>query len=255
MKIAAKRVFTIQNCAQVIGLLATLVVSYLAAMVLSLVPVRYRLGWQFPSSIELRHGTFLSGLVQSMACLMVMIHRYLEFFQWRVGTIGERAFDAYHEGLLIGKYVQFGIGTVTTVEYLFQPLTLLLAYFWLEGGVRLFAAAITGEIVATLPLYLAALAHDRIIQVRTERALGPRVRDEVEWESGEEYELHIASSRPKSNWNQLMTVAYADQMFEVVKQKEGSPPRRFVYLLRKRPAGKVIRGLHHYHPDEPLQEK
>ena len=255
MKIAANRVFTIRNCAQGLTLLAKLVVSYLAAMVLSLVPVRYRLGWQFLPSIDLRHGTFLSGLVQSVTCLMVMIHRYLEFFQWRVGTIGERAIEAYAEGLLIGKYVQFGIGTVTTVEYLFQPLTLLLAYFWLEGGVRLFAAAITGEIVATLPLSLAALAHDRINQARAEWALGPRVRDEVEWGSGEEYELRIASCRPKSNWNHLMTVAYADQMFEVVKQKEGSPPRRFVYLLRKLPAGKVIRGLHHYHPDEPLQEK
>ena len=31
-------------------------------------------------------------------------------------------------------------------------------------------------------------------------------------------------------------------------------PRRFVYLLRLKPEDKIVRGLHDYHPEEPVRK-
>jgi hypothetical protein len=51
-----------------------------------------------------------------------------------------------------------------------------------------------------------------------------------------------------------MTVAYEGEFYEIVREEQTAPPRRFVYLLRKIPPGKVIRGLHHYRPEESLEK-
>jgi len=51
-----------------------------------------------------------------------------------------------------GETVLSGSVIVVLMEYLIQPLTLVLAYFAIEGVVRFVAAFVTGEIVPTLPL-------------------------------------------------------------------------------------------------------
>jgi len=52
----------------------------------------------------------------------------------------------------------------------------------------------------------------------------------------------------------MITVAYQDELYEVAAAQEGHPPRPFVYLLRKKPDHKVIRGIHHYDPEEALPD-
>lgn len=66
-----------------------------------------------------------------------------------------------------------------------------------------------------------------------------------------DHDLRVESSRPKP-WNQLTTISHNDQLYEVARELTGQPPRRFVYLLRKAPESKVVRGLYHYSPDETL---
>ncbi|MFQ5663009.1 MAG: hypothetical protein ACE5HL_04180 [Terriglobia bacterium] len=229
--------------------------SYIAGLVLSLLPERYRRRWWSGSSVSLHPAAFTSGLAQFLGCLLIFILRYVDFFQRRVQDLGGRMTDAAAEELLRRSDVQYGMGFVTTLEYALQPLSLLLVYFALEGAVRLCGAAFTEEILGTLPLHVVAWAHERVERVRAERALGPRVADTVERGDGKEYDVRIASCRPKSNWDRLVTVAFEEEFYEVVKEEQGSPPRRFVYLLRKMPPGKVIRGLHHYRPDESLENQ
>ena len=53
----------------------------------------------------------------------------------------------------------------------------------------------------------------------------------------------------------MMTIVYQDVFYEIMSEESGQPPRQFIYLLRKAPGSKVIRGHHHYHPQEPLPEK
>jgi hypothetical protein len=221
----------------------------------SLLPERYRRWWQTESSVDFRTGAIVSAVVQTVGLIGLLIYRYLVFFQHRVMDIGERTMQAGAEEALAGKQTQFAIGALTTLEFVFQPLTLVMLYFLFEGAVRLIAPLVTEEIIGTLPLVLVARAHDKIAGVRAEAALGPRVADTVERGDGRQFDLRISSCRPKPNWDKLMTIAYQDEYYEVVKQETLLPPRRFVYLLRKNPPGKVIRGLHHYDPREALEKK
>ena len=176
------------------------------------------------------------------------------FIQRRVGGFGSAAIAREPE-LLMGSMTQYGMGAVSLLEYVFHPVSILLVYFTLEGMLRAFAGALTDETPGSLPFYLILWGHERAERAYAERALGPRVADEVERGDGKHYDLRISSCRPKKDWNRLITVALNDVFYEVVKHESSRPPHRFVYLLRKIPPGKVIRGLHHYHPDEVLLEK
>jgi hypothetical protein len=69
----------------------------------------------------------------------------------------------------------------------------------------------------------------------------------------QDVDLVIASCRPKKEWHKLTSVAYQDEFFEIMDLQEGSPPRIFVYVLRKSPEGRVLRGIHHYDPEEVLR--
>ena len=128
--------------------------------------------------------------------------------------------------------------------------------------VGLLLTAITGDMLFFLIFSLGVPAAvlvvsvwPRVKKLRAEWALGPRVVDTVERGDGRDYELRIASCRQKPNWNHLRTISFEDELYEVAKQEEGKPPRRFVYLLRKMPEGKVIHGLHHYRRDEVLDRE
>jgi hypothetical protein len=119
--------------------------------------------------------------------------------------------------------------------------------------VRALAAFVTGEVVPTLPLVGAAWALGRSQAAAAEKALGPRVEDLVQLGDGTLYHLLIASCRPKQGWDHLMTVSYQEKLYEVARQEEGLPPRRFLYQLRLKPEGKVVRGMYHYDPAEVLR--
>jgi hypothetical protein len=149
----------------------------------------------------------------------------------------------------------FGMGFTTLVEYIFSPLTLLLIYFSIEGALRLLAALVVDECTGTMPLYLLAWALERAGKARKERQFGPRVPDEVQHCEGISYDLVIASCRPKKNWDRLISIEYQDQLYELFEEKKGFPPRPHIYQLRMHPRGKVVRGIHHYQPDEALTEK
>lgn len=229
--------------------------NFLAGIVLSFLPERYRRWWEPASTFHFQRAAFVSGLVQSLVCFALFILRYLDFFVRRVQELGGGVIEAGQDTALANPTLQFGMGTTTTLEYLIQPLTLLLIYWMAEGLVRVGGAALTDEILPALPLALVAQLQERVERRRAEKALGPLVADRVERGDGKDYDLRISSCRPKPNWDRLMTVGFEEEFYEVVKEETGRPPRPYVYLLRKIPPGKVIRGLHHYDPNELLPKK
>jgi hypothetical protein len=233
------------------GSLANLVTG----MFVSLFPTGLRVRWARASDANLRTATIVSGLAEAIVCLLINVIRYLNFLDWRVGTIGDAAIKRGAEDALGSIAVQFGSGYAAAVEYVFSPLCLLLTYFTVEGTVRTLAAMVQDEVVGTLPLHLLDLAAERVKLARQERAMGPRVIDRVERCRGISYDLHVASCRPKAGWNEAATIEFEGEYYELYEQKTAGAPRRFVYLLRKISPGKVIRGLHHYQPDEALTEK
>lgn len=227
----------------------------LASMVVSLLPKQYRGWWPLASSADFQRATILSGLVEAVGCLGFYGVRYLYFIQHRVGyytdaAVGRGALDA-----LGSTAVQYGMGFVSLMDYVFSPLSMLLVYFALEGGLRVLTAAVAEETYGTLPLYVVAWIFERRSRAAADRALGERMVDEVHRYVGISYDLGVASSRPKKTWDRLITIEFEEKFYELYEEKLGPPPRRYIYLLKSVTPGKVIRGIHHYRPDENLLEE
>ena len=201
---------------------------------------------------DLRTPALISGILQFVGLVVLIILRYPAFVKSTMATEGmERAqLGAMAKG---GETAVMGFGVLLLAAYLVHPITLLLEYFCLEGFVRALAALVTGEVLPTLPLVGAAWALGRTRAAAAEKALGPRVADLVQTGDGSLYHLLIASCRQKEGWDRLMTVSYQEKLYEVTHHEEGLPPRRFLYHLRSKPEGKVVRGLCHYDPAEVLR--
>jgi len=96
---------------------------------------------------------------------------------------------------------------------------------------------------------------DRLGAARAAGATGPAVPDLVERISSLAYQLRVASCRPQPTWDHLITVEYEGEFYEIVEEKQGAAPHPYIYLLRKLPEGKAIRSLHHYRPEESLDQR
>ncbi len=150
-----------------------------------------------------------------------------------------------------------GMGIIFFLAYILLPVTLMLIYFGFEGAVRFVAAGATGEVVGTLPLALVDMAGQKWNAYYAEKKQGPRVPDlvSVPPTDGSGYDLSIASCREKPGWDHLMTISYNETLYEVLDSVEGDEPRKHVYLLRRAPLHKVVRGLYHYDPEEAMEKK
>lgn len=221
----------------------------LLGIFVSLFPERYRKRFFPNASVDTQRGALLSGIVEMFGCLALFIVRYLFFIQWRPQTVAELAKKKGVEEVLGNTMVQFGIGMTTMLEYLIQPLTLLIIFFIFEGLVRGLAAFISGEVVPSLPLQAVAWLHGLSERRAKEISLGPLVEDVVKPVDTPAGGLCIESCRP-NEWNRLTTISYDDRLFEVETSAEQGLPRRFLYVLRPAPANKIVRGLHHYRVDE-----
>ncbi len=228
-------------------------VLLLSSVLLSFLPQRWRRRWTASYEVELVRGAFISGLLQFGVCIVVLIVRYLFFIDARMKAIAATLVAQGREAVMADRAFQYGAGAFAMVEYLIHPLTLLLIYFLIEGLVRFSAALIGDEVVGTMPLHLVALTHERYSRAAAERALGPRIPDEVRPGDGRDCDLRVLSCRPKPAWDRLMTVSYQDTLYEIADRSEGAPPRPYVYLLRLKPQHKVVRGLHRYDPNEVLE--
>ena len=219
-------------------------VHFLISSVASFLPERWRR--QVAVSIS---SAAISAVAEFVFCLGALIYRYFAFMHMRLLANMDVMLKSAERA---GETAIMGSGFVLLLEYVIQPVTIILCYFAFEGIVRLVAAVVTQEIYPSLPLYLASLTKQKLESVQQERALGERIVDEVRFVESSAVTLQIASCRPKEGWNKLTTIAYQDQLYELAAVKEGMAPRPFVYLLRPKPDHKVIRGIHHYDPEEVL---
>jgi len=222
-------------------------VHFLISSLASFLPERWR--HQVAVSIS---SAAVSGVAEFVFCLGIIIYRYFSFMHMRLLASMDVMLKSAERA---GETAIMGSGFVLLLEYVIQPLTIVLCYFTFEGVLRLIAAVVTQEVYPSLPFYLALLARQKIEGVRRERALGERIIDEVRVVESAAFALQIASCRPTEGWNKLTTIAYGDQLYELAAVKEGLPPRPFVYLLRPKPDHKVIRGIHRYDPAEVLAER
>ena len=224
-----------------LGFVVTIFVSFL--------PPRYRGWWRHHESEEWNQPTVVSGLVQALGFAALYAYGYFWYRDWRIRTQLEMI-EGVDVDPTFQAAVEYGAGVFSVFEYALNPLSMILLYFLIEGTVRMIAALSAGHCIGTLPLHLVAMVHGKLSRASAERALGPKAPDLVETGDGAEFDLRISCSRPKETWDRLMTISYKDELYEMAEHQQGPPPRRFVYLLRKMPPGKIVRGLEHYRPGE-----
>ncbi len=227
--------------------------AFLLSIVFSVVPPRYRGRFLVDPDVNVQRGALFSGIVEFAGCALLLWLRYPPYVQRRMAESAAALHPALQADRLSQGTMTLASGGLSLFEYIIQPLSLLLLYFVIEGLGRVTAAVVTGEVLPTLPLQILAWGHRAAEGWKQERDLGPRVVDTVAPGDGADHELRVESSRPKA-WNQLTTISYNDQLYEVARELSGQPPRKFVYLLRKAPENKVVRGLYHYAPEETLQK-
>jgi hypothetical protein len=234
---------------------ALLGLSYLAGIFIAVLPQRYRRWVEERGSTHLTLAAVASGALQFLGCLIAFILRFFIFRQQRMDQWMQDVLAKGGVDVAATTYGQAAMGFSTTFEYLIQPLTIVLIYFTFEGAVRMLAGIVTEEVVGTLPLQAVAWLHGRAEARWAEWKLGPRIADLVQKGDGSKYDLRILSCRPKPAWNRMMTIVVNEEFYEVVGEERGPLPRQFIYLLRRAPPGKIIRGHHYYNPNEALEPK
>jgi hypothetical protein len=229
--------------------------NFLSGLFLAMLPSRFRKRWLANWHGDLRTSAMFSGIVQMLLALGVLILRYSRFAERQMAQIDTRVFLAAAERG--GETAVNSLGAMTLIAYILTPLSILLMYFTIEGAVRLLGAISTGEVIGSLPLTLLEIGMGKWGASQAERNQGSRVPDLVTTAPviGSGYDLSVASCRCKPKWDHLMTISYDEKLYEVADYLEGDAPRKHVYLLRYAPAHKVVRGLHHYDPEEVMEKQ
>jgi hypothetical protein len=220
-----------------------------SAIILSFLPKRYREAFtpfEIPSA-----GSIIGGFLESFVAFGLLIHSYSTFMNDRMAATSLILMEkAAEKG---GEAAVASLGGFALIDFLLRLTTILLAFFVLEGLIRVIAAIAGRETVPTLPLKMLEFAQAQLSAQQKERSMGARLRDEVTADPSRQ-SLRIASCRPKE-WSQLTTISHEGDLYELVSEQEAPAPRPFVYQLRKKPPTAVIRGIYAYDPDEVLQGK
>ena len=199
----------------------------IGSVVVTAVPARYRGAWPLHNDDDLRGPAIVSGL--------------LEFLLSAPGT-------AFYFASAI-SVAKLGLG----ISGLF-----VLNPFWIfpllfaDGAVRFLAAFITGQILPTFSLGIIARIHDAIDGKKAVTQLGPVIADKVERVEGQPWELRVLSCRAKPHWNPYMTIRYEEEFYQMIQQDLAVGQRKFVYLLRKHPATRLVVVVYEYDPKDVL---
>jgi hypothetical protein len=206
-------------------------VSFVASLFFSFLPRQWWGRWRPESTVQLRYAAFVSGVIESLAMLPLLVDSYR---LW-VSAIPAQVSGSPH--LAVTAFVLY------TAGFLLQPYSLLLLLFTIEGAVRAIAAGIADEILPSLPLAMAASLGQRLESGLGRRKMKYQLPDKVE-RAGDG--LRIVSSHPKEDWHESITVSFGEELFDVAGEQKDLRAQKFVYELRPHPPGQVVRGLRRY---------
>lgn len=233
--------------------------TYLLGPLLALLPERWRKTFFAGAPVNWPRAGLISGLVEGAGCLLGLIGWYLYYIQAAIDQQAALAAGALmmHDTPkgMSGAGLSYAMGLSALTAFAMHPLTWALAYFWMEGVLRTFAAYTSDEVAGTLPLALV----DHLVTDARRRAYEARVplMADAVIVGGEKdpWDLKVESCRPKPTWKHPLTVRFKDAYFQVVGEEAagGAPARPHVYLLRRPPPGEAYRGVVNYDPGDVLR--
>jgi hypothetical protein len=210
----------------------------------------------------------LSGLLESVGGILALGYWYLYGMQKMVNA----GLDSALNGRLGPGVTDQEIGGVSWVVMMTHPVTWVLAFFVVEGAVRLCAAAFAESVPATLPLamvdWMAGMFRAKeeragealkrnagsFAGAMKERLLESRakdVADELSYQKkGEEEYLEIRASRKKEEWVAPKVVRVDEVYYRLEETGLGRGARPFWYRLRRLAAGVPGRNVIFYSSPE-----
>jgi hypothetical protein len=197
--------------------------DFLFALLLSFVPPYFRRPYTHKAGTHLVRAAVVTAFAEIVAVAILYARGFIEYIP------------------------KASISQVASLEYFFSWQGLILAFFFVDGAIRLLGG-VAGQAVGTVPLYVVGWIGDWRQRRAKKKDELPLVPDLVE--PADSDGLRIYSCRTRKNWDKWMTVMVEEKLYEVAGAELANPPRPFIYLLRPKPDSKVIRGLHRYHPDE-----
>lgn len=243
--------------------------TYLFGPFFAIFPAPWRESLPFAKNVVWRRATAISGFAEAALALVAMMYWY----SYAMSTWVDNGVSAALSGKMGPGVRPQDIGGAALIVWWLHPVTWLIAFFGIEGAVRLCAGAFGGNSCGILPLFLA----DKIIlgpfrrrkdgasaganvssfagaiseRVRTARL--PEVPDELCFskdESGEILEIH--ASRRKQDWTPPRTVRYLDTYYRLEESLSGGGARPFLYRLHRLAAGVPGRTVLIYAPSDPV---
>jgi hypothetical protein len=143
-------------------------------------------------------------------------------------------------------------GSVMWLTWALRPLTWLLLSITVVGVARLVAFAVdhdaVGEPLVWLGLKVARALRRAAAALRRRQRYGPDRADLLLHERG--CDLVVVSCRPKTQWNERITLAIGPRFFRLLAHEE-RPDRGFTahaYRLKEADPSEVFRGLVRYEP-------
>jgi hypothetical protein len=207
--------------------------SLLRDVWLSFCPAAVRRSHPSESTERTLDAAKITGLLQALVFAVLLIVHYAAFMRQRMlhfyPVLGQTA-----------PVIQSGALVLLTFDFLIHPISLLLIYLLVEGALRFLGGVFFGEIIPSLPVFLA-------FKLKSYRPGKPQAVIEDAFENlpvGER--VKIASAHPKPGWNATITIDIDGQWYEVEKEDRGLPPRSHIYLLRPAPPSKILRKYERY---------
>ena len=247
--------------------------TYFFGPLFAIFPVRWRASLPFATKVQWERATAISGLGEAVLGMVSMMYWYSYAMSMWVGNGVNTALTGKMGPGVQPQY----IGGAALLLWWMHPVTWLVAYFGLEGAVRLCVGAFAGNSCGIFPLYLA----DKIVtslfrrgkpigsdvtnaggnissvadavRERMRAARLPEVPDELYFtknESGEE--LEIRASRRKLDWTPPRTVRYLDSYYRLEEDSSADGARPFRYRLRRLAAGVPGRTVLLYSPPDAV---
>jgi hypothetical protein len=197
--------------------------------------------------LNVREDSVLLGLLLKIGSVFVcaLPARYRRW--WPVKNDADLRGPAVVSGLL-----EFFLGAPGTFLPVPTAIGLLSALFFLEGAVRLLAARTSGQVLPMLPIQIIAWIHNAKEGKQVALQLGPVVPDKIERGVGKAWHLRVLSCRAKSHWNPHMTIRFEDEFYQMFQEDISAGPRKFVYLLRKNPATRLVVVVYDYDPRDVM---
>jgi hypothetical protein len=228
-------------------------VTYIWAMLVSLLPHHYRRHLSMHGSRELWLGAILSSSAQAITFSLVLLLRFMNQISGYMGEAGAAVLGSQTGPTMDVMQVRLATGVLGLLNFVLQPLNLIILYLAVEGVVRMFAA-FTLEVLPTIPLYLVSFVHNTFDKAWSRMKLGPLVIDEIQAAHDNTYDLQVLSCRQKPDWNRYITIRFRDEFYVLVGEEIVKGPRPFVYRLRKNPTGRLVVVIQEYRLDDPQKK-